>query len=271
MLCVSTDSLWVRLSEAEAVDVAFWVAVCALVVYWVFGRFFDRQPMLESLRYHQAPIIGAGLLAAISQLAFVTAVTETQVANVVAIVAAVPLIAAGCARLFLGERTNRRVGVAIAVTVAGIAVIVSSSVGRPTLRGDLLALIAVASFAANLTIWRRYPDMSRRAALSASAVAVIVVTSFTASPFSLDVRAYTAIAAMGLVFNPLGRLAHSIAPRYAPVSEVALFTPIETVAATVWAALFLSEVPGPATIAGATVVLAGVFYGTISFTRQTTP
>ncbi len=270
MLCVSTDSLWVRLSEAEAVDVAFWVAVCALVVYAVFGRFFDRQPMLKSLRHHRAPIVAAGLLAAISQLAFVTAVTETRVANVVAIVAAVPVIAAGCARLFLGERTTRRVGIAIVLTVVGIAVIVASSLGRPTLRGDLLALIAVASFAANLTIWRRYPDMSRRVALSASAVAVIAVTSFTASPFSLDARAYTAIAAMGLVFNPLGRLAHSSAPRYAPVSEVALFTPIETVAATIWAALFLSEVPRLATVGGAAVVLAGVFYGTVAVTRQST-
>ncbi len=268
MLCVSTDSLWVRASAADAADVAFWVAVCALAVYSVLGRVVDRQPMLESLRRHRLPIVAAGLLAATSQLAFVTAVTETRVANVVAIVAAVPVMAAGCARLFLGERTTRHAGLAIAVTVAGIAVIVSGSVGRPTLRGDLLALVAVASFAANLTIWRRYPDMSRRAALSASAVAVIAVTSLTASPFSLDARAYLAIAAMGLVFNPLGRLAHSSAPRYAPVSEVALFTPIETVAATVWAALFLSELPGPVTVVGAVVVLAGVFYGTVAFTRQ---
>ena len=264
MLSVSTDSLWVRVSEAEAVDIAFWVACCALVVYSTFGRLIDRRPAMESLRNHRLPLAGVGVLASISQLSFITAITQTRVANVVAIVAAAPLLAAACARLFLGERITRRVCVAIAMTMVGIAVIVSSSLGEPTLKGDFLALVAVAAFAANMTIWRRFPEMSRRAGLSISAVIVIAVTSAAASPFSLDARAYLAIAAMGLCFNPLGRLAHTNAPRFAPVSEVALFTPIETVAGTVWAALFLSELPRPAAVVGAVVVVAGVFYGTVA-------
>ena len=264
MLCVSTDSLWVRVSEAPAVDVAFWVSCGALVVYSTYGRLVDRRPAMESLRSHQGPLAAVSVLAAVSQLSFITAITQTRVANVVAIVAAAPLLAAGCARLFLGERTTRRVVLAIAATMAGIAVIVSSSVGEPTLAGDLLALLAVAAFAVNITIWRRYPDMSRRAGLSISAVLVIAATSVVASPLSLDVRAYLAAAAMGLGFNPLGRLALSNAPRFAPVSEVALFTPVETVAGTVWAALFLSELPRPAAVVGAVIVLAGVFYGTVA-------
>ena len=73
---------------------------------------------------------------------------------------------------------------------------------------------------------------------------------------------------MGLCFNPLGRLAHTNAPRFAPVSEVALFTPIETVAGTVWAALFLSELPRPAAVVGAAVVVAGVVYGTVASSRS---
>ena len=268
MLSVSTDSLWVRLAEADALDIAFLVSCCALVVHSTFGRWFDRRPALESLRRHRLPLAGVAVLAAVSQLCFITAITETRVANVVAIVAAAPLMASVCARVFLREPITRRVTVAIALTMAGIAVIVSNSLGQPTLRGDLLALLAVAGFAGNMTIWRRYPDMSRRAGLSISAVIVIAVTSFVASPFSLDIRAYLAIAAMGLCFNPLGRLATSSAPRFAPVSEVALFTPVETVAGTAWAALFLSELPSAATVVGAAVVLAGVFHGTLATSRS---
>ncbi len=270
MLAVSTDSLWVRVSRAEAVDVAFWVACCSLVVYSTLGRRLDRRPPLESLRTHPLPLAAVGSLGAVSQISFITAITHTRVANVVAIVAASPLLAAGCAWLALGERITARVGVAISVTMAGIAVIVAGSLGQPSLRGDLLALLAVAAFAANLTIWRRYPELSRRAGLSISAVMVVAATSLAASPFTLDVRAYLAVAAMGLCFNPLGRLANSNAPRFAPVSEVALFTPVETVAGTVWAALFLSELPRPAAVVGAAIVLAGVFYGTVASTTRTT-
>ncbi len=268
MLCVSTDSLWVRVSEAGALDVAFLVSCCALVVHSTFGRWFDRRPALESFRTHPVLVMGVGGLASVSQLAFITAITETRVANVVAIVAAAPLMASLCARLFLGEPITRRVAVAIALTMVGIGMIVSNSVGEPSLRGDFLALVAVMCFAGNMTVWRRFPDLSRRAALWASAAIVVAVTSFAASPFSLDARAYLAIGAMGLCFNPLGRLANSNALRFAPVSEVSLFAPTETVAGTVWAALFLSELPGASTVAGAVVVLAGVFYGTVAASRS---
>ena len=267
MLAVSTDSLWVRLSQAGALDVAFLVSCCALVVHSTFGRWFDRRPALESLRTHRMPVIGLSALGATSQLCFITAVTETRIANAVAIVAAAPLLASLCARFFLGEPITRRVALAIALTMAGIGVIVSSSLGEPTLRGDLLALAAVMVFAGSMTVWRRFPDMSRRAVFWISAAIVVLVTSFFASPFSLDPRAYLAIGAMGLCFNPLGRLANSIALRFAPVSEVSLFAPTETVAGTVWAALFLSELPGARTVGGAVVVLAGVFYGTLASGR----
>ena len=268
MLCVSTDSLWVRVSEAGAIDVAFLVSCCALVVHSTFGRWFDRRPALESLRTHRVPLAGVGVLAALSQVCFITAITETRVANVVAIVASAPLMASASARLFLGEPITRRVAAAIALTMAGIGLIVSNSLGEPTLKGDVLALVAVAGFAGNMTIWRRFPDLSRRAGLWASAAIVVAVTGFAASPFSLDTRAYLSIAAMGLCFNPLGRLANSSALRFAPVSEVSLFAPTETVAGTVWAVLFLSELPSAATVAGAVVVLAGVFYGTVAAGRS---
>ena len=69
---------------------------------------------------------------------------------------------------------------------------------------------------------------------------------------------------MGLVFNPFGRVANTYAPRFAPVAEVALFTPIETVAASTWAWLAFSELPSTATFVGGAVVIAGVLYGTVA-------
>lgn len=267
-LGVSTDSLWVRLSQIDAVDVAFMVACCALPLYAVLGRWLDHTSARQSLRQHTKPLLAVGALAAATQIIFFTAVTQTRVANVVAIVSSAPLMAAGFARLALAERITLRVATAIVVTMAGIALIVMSSIGEPTLKGDFLALLAVALYAAGLVIWRRHADMSRFVGLSIGAVIVVAVTSPVAAPLSQDMRAYAAMAAMGLCCNPLGRLASTNAPRFAPVSEVALFTPIETVAGTLWAALFLGELPQPTAAIGAVVVLAGVFHGTIGTLRH---
>lgn len=74
---------------------------------------------------------------------------------------------------------------------------------------------------------------------------------------------FAAIGGMGVVFNPLGRIFHASAPRYAPAAEVALFTPVETVAAPIWAWLAFQEVPPEQTVFGAVVIVAGVLYGTV--------
>ena len=268
MLSVSTDSLWIRLSEAEGIDVAFWVACCSVPLYTALSHRVDGCWPLEAFRRHPWQQLVIGALTGGSQLCFVIAITQTRIANVVAIVAAVPLLAAVSAWIWLRERISRKMAIAIAITMAGIGAIVSSSVGEPTLTGDLLGVLAIMGFAVSLTMWRRYPDMSRLVGLSIGGVMTVAALVYSASPLSLDVRAYLSIAAMGLVFNPFGRLALSNAPRFAPVADVALFSPIETVAGTIWAAAFFNELPRPVAAVGAVIVLVGVLYGTVATTRS---
>ena len=268
MLSVSTDSLWIRLSEAEGIDVSFWVACCSVPLYTALSHRVDGCWPLEAFRRHPWQQLIIGALTGGSQLCFVIAITQTRIANVVAIVAAVPLLAAVSAWVWLRERISRKMAIAIAITMAGIGAIVSSSVGEPTLTGDLLGVLAIMGFAVSLTMWRRYPDMSRLVGLSIGGVMTVAALVYSASPLSLDVRAYLSIAAMGLVFNPFGRLALSNAPRFAPVADVALFSPIETVAGTIWAAAFFNELPRPVAAVGAVIVLVGVLYGTVATTRS---
>lgn len=262
MLLVSTDSLWVRVSGADALNIAFIVGVLSLLLY---GAMALRQAAASwaSLRADTWPLLAIGVLGAISQLTFISAITHTEVPNVVAIVASAPVLAAAFAWVALRERTSPRVAAGIALTVVGIGMVVSTSIGSPNLWGDFLALIAVICFAASTVIWRRHRDMSRLMGLALAALLVVIPTAFVADPGGLDGPAWLAILAMGLVCNPLGRLSYSNAPRYAPASEVALFAPVETVAGIVWAALFLGEYPALVTLAGAVVVIFGMLYATV--------
>ena len=79
---------------------------------------------------------------------------------------------------------------------------------------------------------------------------------------SIDVRMLLAGGAMGLIANPAGRLMYTAAPRYVPTAEVALFAPVETVAATIWAWLAFSEVPAGRTVIGGIVVLGAIALAT---------
>lgn len=263
MLLVSTDSFFVRLADLDGWTISFLVALCAVPVQLTLNSMFGPSPIREAVLLAPRAMTGIAALAAVSQVAFVLAITKTDVANVVVIVAASPILAAVFAWLILREVTERRVLLAIGITFLGILIVVSGSLGGANLDGDLLALLAIVAFGANIVWWRLHPEMNRFVALALSAVFMMLICVPFAQPFGLGWKPYAAIAAMGLVFNPLGRIAHTNAPRFAPAAEVALFTPIETVAATTWAWIAFSEAPSPTTIAGGCVVIGGVLYGTI--------
>lgn len=268
MLLVSTDSFFIRLAETDGWTIAFLVTALSLPLQLILQRFLDGGRPVEKFRAYPRGLLTVGVLSGISQICFVTAVTRTDVANVVVIVAASPILAAVIGRVLYGERTDRRVWMAILITLAGVVIVVSASIGEPNLTGDLLALGAVAAFATNINVWRRYSVQSRFVGLAIAAFVTLVIAAPFADPLGQDARVYLSCAGMGLVFNPLGRLCHTSAPRHAPAAEVALFTPVETLAATAWAWIAFSEQPPVQTFVGGAVILAGLVFGTLARREQ---
>ena len=268
MLMVSTDSLFIRAADFDAWTIAFVFGVASTISLLSVAAVTTREPLMRSMRREPVALVLVALLASTSQLAFTGAVNNTAVSNVVVVVAATPVLAAIFARIALGERTERRVVVAIVAVFAGIGLVVSGSLGQPTLDGDLLAVLAIVLFSMSVIVWRRHPELNRPLALAASSAAMAVIAFPLASLDDAPSRVFLAAGAMGLVFNPIGRMSYSTAPKYAPAAEVALFAPVETVAATTWAWLFFSEAPSTRTVVGGVIVIGAVLFGTVGNRRS---
>lgn len=268
MLLVSTDSFFIRTADFDAWTISFLFGVASAIALGTYFLITTDEPPTRAMRREPLTLTGLVVLSSATQIAFVGAVNNTAVSNVVVLVAATPIITGGLAWLLLRERTERRVAVAIGITVVGILTVVGNSLGQPTLDGDLLALLAVLLVSLSLVLWRRSPNINRPLALALSSATMALVAAPFASVGSAPTRVFVAAALMGLFFNPLGRVAYTSAPRHAPTAEVALFAPVETVAATLWAWWFFSERPAAATVVGGGIVIFGVLYGTIG-RRQT--
>ncbi len=267
MLLVSTDSYFIRRADFDAWTIAFvFGAASAVTLAIVFVATSHESPAAAFSRA-PVPLLAVAGLSGATQLAFTGAVNNTSVANVVVIVGSTPVFAAVLGWYSLRERVAVRVIAAIALTLIGIVVVVSGSFGTPTLDGDLLALLAIVFVAMSLVIWRRHPEIDRPLALAISSATMAAVAAPFASVGNAPVRVFVAAGLMGLVFNPLGRISYTSATKYAPTAEVALFTPVETVAATVWAWLFFSERPATQTVVGGTIVIVGVLSGTVGRRR----
>lgn len=264
MLLVSVDSLGIRLTEASSWDVAFWLGTFMSTAMFVLVRARTGKSLPAVVRDDGFPVIASGLLQAGSTTTFILAINLTTVSNAVVIVAASPVVAALIARFFIGERTGVRTWLAIAASIGGILVVVSGSLGAGRIEGDLFAVAAILLFAANLTLWRHYLELNRMVAIGLGGLTMAVVTFVPANPLAVGARAMLILAVLGGITGPAGRVAIATSTRYLRSAQVSLFTPVETVAATGWAWLFLSETPPGPTLLGGVIVLAAIIYGTAS-------
>jgi drug/metabolite transporter (DMT)-like permease len=262
LVLISLDSLGIRLSEAGSWDAAFWFGVFTAVSMSVVVRVREGIGPVRALAANTGAIVGAGALQAVSTVFFILAVNTTTVSNTVAIIAATPIVAALTGWIVLRETVGLRVALAIGGSAIGILVIVSGSLGAGRALGDLYALIAVIAFSFNVTLWRSHPQQDWTIAIAVSGLIMALVAFVAADPGSVSARALLVLGLLGAVTGPVGRVALATATRYLPAATVGLFTPVETVAASAWAWLFLSEAPPFRTIVGGIVVIAAVLWGT---------
>ncbi len=275
MFLVSTDSLLIRVAERDSeIDgwtIAFMVGLFSTPVAWSMAtRSLGRRVLVEAILWRRQ-LLTTGIVSAIGTTSFLTAVTLTSVSNVVAIIAAGPIFAAVLARIALHERTSGRTWRAIACTVAGITVIVGGSMSGGGVGGDLMALVAIIGFSVNLVIWRRYPDLPRTLVVAMAATMTALLTAWPADLALVDRRAFFATLLMGGLFGPVARLCMSTATRHAPAAEVSMFTPVETVTASLWVWLWFDEVPPTPTFIGGALVVAAVAYGLTGPAREVDP
>jgi drug/metabolite transporter (DMT)-like permease len=260
MVALSTDSLFARLADADAATILFWIGLLSGTVTSVVVVTRERRTPWAIVRRDGAPLLLAAALQAVMIGCFVASVRNTSIANVAAIIAAAPLGAAALSWLLLRERTEGRVWAAIGVSAIGIAIVISGSVGGGRLEGDLLVLGAVVAYGFSVVLLRRWTTVSRTMVVGLGGYAVAATMAWFATFTGHSAKTWFAFVAMGAVFGPLARIMLSSAPRYLPAAEVALFAPLETALAPLWAYLAFDERPAGSTWLGGAVVLAGVVW-----------
>ncbi len=271
MLSISTDSIITRAAEADGWDVAFWYGVMSAPAMAFYLTVAERGRPIAAWHRSGSLVLVSGLLQMASTTAFILAIKNTSVANVVVIIAAAPMITAILALALWGERLDTRLVLAIALAFVGILIVVSGSLGSGGLAGDLLAIGAVVSFGLNLVIWRRHPEMSRILVVALSGVGAALIAAGPAQITGHPSSTYLLIALMAVVFGPVGRVALASATRHLPAAQVSLFAPIETVAATSLAWVFFSEKPGLRSVVGGVIIVTAVLLGTIRATTSRPP
>ncbi|MGQ9592070.1 MAG: DMT family transporter [Planctomycetota bacterium] len=261
----------VRIAEAPALAIAFWrmaIATATTAALWL------AAPAAGTLRHYGLRewrlTALAGIFLAVHFASWIESLSQTTVAASVVLVNTYPAFVAILAAVFLGERTTPLQGVGILVAMVGAAVVSTEgspgpAAGKPLL-GALLALLGALSVAAYYAIGRSlrrttglWAYVTRVYAVSAAALLAFAALAGTRlAPYP----ARTWIVFAALVAGPtlLGHTTLNWSLRWLPAAGAAVASLGESIVAAALAAALpsIGEVPGPRTICGAALTLAGI-------------
>ena len=231
-------------------------AIFAFFALLVFIAIAERGQVVRAFCAIGRPGLAIAALIATSSGAFITALNDTSVANVLIVQALVPLVAALLGRL-AGEPVPTRTWAAIGVAIAGFALMAGAPT-RPGLPGLVFSVIATLTFSAAIVVARRRADVSMAPATCLSQVLVFAVFAPFAHFGELSGTNLGYVALLGIVQMGLGLFFLSLGARLISAADVALITQLENVLGPLWVWLAGIEHPSAPTIVGGVIVIAAV-------------
>ena len=266
ILFIVPDSLFVRLVDADTMTIAFWRNLTSGIVASAGLLLLTRGRPWGAVRATgwQGVVYAGGV--ALSGVMFVAAVKLTSVANVVFILAAMPIFAALFSRIALAERIGRRMVLTMAAVAVGLAVIAygSGTDERTNIWGDLIALV----FALALTAARTKRQVPMAPAVPFAFLAMALVLLPFADVWSVPDGQWWIVAVHGGVFIVASMTLLSIGPRYITSAEVSLLVLLESTLAPLLIWAVIGEFPGEWVLAGGAMVIGALLVSNLVALRR---
>lgn len=237
-------------------------AFFALVGVLAYVALAERGRVAGAFRAIGRGGLAVAALMAVSSGSFIVALNHTSVANVLFVLAIGPVLAAALGTL-VGERVSGLTWLAMAIALAGVALMVGGP-DRPSALGAALSFLCALSFAVMLVITRHRRDVSMAPATCLSQLIVLVLAAPFTDPGEVGWKDLALLVGLGVGQIGLGLIFITIGARLIPAAEVALITLLEIVLGPIWVWVALGEQPGATTLAGGAIVLGAVVFQAIA-------
>lgn len=264
IVAISFASILIRWSEAPPDVIAFYRMLLATMVLAPFALRSRNRTDLASLdRRTTAIMLAVGAVLALHFYAFNASLELTSVASATVLVTAHPILVGMLGLLLLNERP-RNGGLGLALGLGGVVVISIADLGGGRLEGDLLALAGMVAAAVYLLagrVVRQKVGLINYVLIvysSCTAVLFLIVLANGSPLWPYPLQELLIFLALAIVSTVMGHTVLNWSLRYLPAAFVSVSMLGEPVGASILAALLLAEVPAPAVVAGAAMVLAGI-------------
>ena len=271
---IAFSPIFVRLADVGPMQSAFWRVAIAVPILAAWFAWSSRGERADSAsgsipppRKSIAPMLAAGAFFAGDLAFWHLSIVYTSVANATLLANFAPVFVTLGAWLLFGQRVTRLFLVALAISLAGAALLVGPSFGAEgkRLAGDAFGAVTAMFYGAYmLAIWRSRGSVGTAAVMALStamsALLLFPLALFWDGPImAQSTRGWLILLGLALIPQVAGQSLIAYAMAQLPASLSALSLLVQPVFATAYAWLILGEGMVAMQIAGGAIVLAGIY------------
>ena len=247
-----------RFEEADVWQILFWRALFFSLTLILFLYLNYKKNTLSVIKKSGFSGLFAGIIMSTSFVAYIVAMTETSVANVVFIISTQTIFLAIFGYLFLKEKISLKTLISIVLAIAGIAIMVGNPLLVGSMFGDMIALLIPINFAALIIIIRKYPNVDLVPALLYSGLIACLYGYFASKTIVISLHDLYIAFLLGTFQHSFGFIAVTIGARTTPAVMVGILMLTETLFAPFWVWLFMNETPPISVFTGGALIITAV-------------
>ena len=257
--CLSWGGFIIRSFEDASVwQILFLRSFFFLIALTAFLLATYKRDTFNIIKKSGLPGLLGGFVLSFSFVAFVVAMSNTTVANVVFIISTQTMFLAIFGYLYLKEKVSVIGSVSIFLAMSGIVIMVGDSISSGSLFGNIVALAIPINFAILVMIIRKNTKVDMVPAIFYSGIFSLIYGFFLAESFEFTNHDLWMGFLLGVPQLALSFICITIGSRTVESATVGLLMLMETLCAPLWVWLFLNEIPPISVFIGGLVIISAI-------------
>ena len=257
--CLSWGGFIIRsFEEASIWQILFLRSFFFLLALIAFLFVTYKKNTFNIIKESGLPGILGGFVLSFSFVAFVVAMSNTTVANVVFIISTQTMFLAIFGYFYLKEKVSLIGLISILLAMSGIIIMVGDSISGGSLFGNIVALAIPINFAILVMIIRKNTKVDMVPAIFYSGIFSLIYGFFLAESFEFTKHDLWMGFLLGVPQLAVSFICITIGSRTVESATVGILMLMETLCAPLWVWLFLNEIPPISVFIGGAVIISAI-------------
>ena len=257
--CLSWGGFIIRsFEEASIWQILFLRSFFFLLALIAFLFVTYKKNTFNIIKESGFPGLLGGFVLSFSFVAFVVAMSNTTVANVVFIISTQTMFLAIFGYFYLKEKVSLIGLISILLAMSGIVIMVGDSISGGSLFGNIVALAIPINFAILVMIIRKNTKVDMVPAIFYSGIFSLIYGFFLAESFEFTKHDLWMGFLLGVPQLAVSFICITIGSRTVESATVGLLMLMETLCAPLWVWLFLNEIPPISVFIGGAVIISAI-------------